>query len=67
MLKKLLKTLPNQFVQCHRTLIINLNHIELMNNNEIILSNQEHVPIGRTYLKQVQQQLISLMQEKRSL
>ena len=67
MLKKLLKILPEQFVQCHRTLIINLNHIEFMDNNEIILSNQEHVPIGRTYLKQVQQQLISLMQEKRSL
>ena len=66
-LKKLLKVLPEQFVQCHRTVIINLNHIEFMDNNEILLSNQEHIPIGRTYLKQVQQQLISFMQEKRLL
>ena len=59
--------LPAQFVQCHRTVIVNLAHIEFMNNTEILLSNQERLPIGRTYLKKLQQDIISLMQERRSL
>lgn len=66
-LKNLLKILPAQFVQCHRTVIVNLTHIEFMNNTEILLSNQERIPIGRTYLKKLQQDIISLMQERRSL
>ncbi|MCI7097763.1 MAG: LytTR family DNA-binding domain-containing protein [Lachnospiraceae bacterium] len=66
-LRNLLKILPEQFVQCHRTVIVNLTHIEFMNNTEILLSNQERIPIGRTYLKKLQQDIISLMQERRSL
>ena len=66
-LRNLLKTLPEPFVQCHRTVIVNLAHIEYMNNTTILLSNKEQVPIGRTYLKKLQQDLISLMQERRAL
>lgn len=66
-LRNILKILPEQFVQCHRTIIVNLIHIEFMNTTEILLSNQERIPIGRTYLKQLQQEVISLMQNRRCL
>lgn len=66
-LKSLSSTLPKQFVQCHKSSIVNVFHIERMNHTELTLSNQEKLPIGRTYLRQLQQDVISLMQERRSV
>lgn len=66
-LRNVLKILPGQFVQCHRTVLVNLSHIEFMNNSEILLSNQDRLPIGRMYLKKLQQDIISLVQERRAL
>lgn len=66
-LRNVLKILPGQFVQCHRTVLVNLSHIEFMNNSEILLSNQDRLPIGRMYLKKLQQDIISLVHERRAL
>lgn len=53
-LKSLLTSLPPQFVQCHRTTIINLMHIRSLTNAELTMTNGRKLPVSRTYLPMVQ-------------
>lgn len=46
--------MPPTFVQCHRTLIVNLQHIIRISGKELYLSNRDIVPISDTFLKHVQ-------------
>lgn len=39
----------NEFVQCHKSYIINLNYIKSIDNNLIIISKNLTIPISRTY------------------
>ncbi len=64
-LKNILKILPAQFAQCHRTLIVNMYHIESMSNREIFLSNQELLPISQTYLVSLRKNLLTLVKNRR--
>lgn len=52
-LKKIIPLLPPEFIQCHRSHIVNMDHIYNMNSNIITLSNRMKVPIGRSYLEPV--------------
>lgn len=56
--KQLKKLLPSQFVQCHRTLIVNIWKIECINKKDILLSNEEVLPIGDSYLEEVRRMYI---------
>lgn len=53
-LKSLLPLLPQQFVQCHRTTIINLIHIRSLTNTELTMTTGRKLPISRTFLPLVQ-------------
>lgn len=66
-LRNILKMLPYQFTQCHRTIIVNLQHIENMNSKEIFLSNQKSIPIGRTYLYSLRKNFMSMIKNRRTL
>ena len=48
-LSELLKILPNEFVQVHRSYIINMGHVFSVTHNKIYLSNNTIIDIGRTY------------------
>ena len=48
-LSDLLKILPNEFVQVHRSYIVNMSHVFSISHNKIYLSNNTIVDIGRTY------------------
>ena len=48
--RKIYTLLPAQFSKCHRTLIVNMYHIEHMTNKEIQLVNKEKLPVSQTYL-----------------
>ncbi len=40
---------PEQFVQIHKSYIVNMAQIEKVANNQVHLSNENALPIGRTY------------------
>ncbi len=49
--------LPQQFVQCHRSYIVNLNRVEKYSTEGMLLANGELVPISRTYQKKMKELL----------
>lgn len=66
-LQNILKNLPDQFVQCHRTIVVNIDHIEKIKQKEILLSNQEVLPIGRKYLESLRRTFIEMIKKRRML
>lgn len=55
-LGNLLAHLPEEFVQCHRSYIVNMYHISKIAGLVLTLSNKTTVPIGRNYLDNVRDQ-----------
>lgn len=48
-----LRKLQPYFVQCHKSYIINMRYIFDINNNFIMTKNNEKIPLGRVYAKEV--------------
>ena len=53
-LKTLKQLLPENFIQCHRTLIVNINHVTKLDGKNLYLTNQTVYPISRPYMESVQ-------------
>lgn len=53
-LKTLRQQLPENFVQCHRTLIVNINHVTKLDGKNLYLTNQTVYPISKPYMDSVQ-------------
>ncbi|WP_312939925.1 LytTR family DNA-binding domain-containing protein [Oscillibacter sp.] len=51
--------LPSRFLFCHRTIIINMEHVSKLKGRELVLSNGVIVPISQTYLQDVRSGLMS--------
>ena len=49
-LGKIMDDLPDYFIRCHRSHIINMQHIYKISGSSIYLSNNMHIAIGRSYL-----------------
>lgn len=58
-LKVLKQLLPEDFVQCHRTLIVNINHVVKLDGKNLHLTNQTVYPISRQYMESVQNAFIN--------
>lgn len=43
----------NEFVRCHQSYLVNVKHIRELNKNEIILFNENRIPISKRYQKAV--------------
>ena len=52
-LKSIIEYLPKEFIQTHRSYIVNMAHIHKLSGNTIVLSNHMTVQIGRQYLNNV--------------
>jgi DNA-binding LytR/AlgR family response regulator len=50
-LRDILPILPKEFIQCHRSYIVNMTHIQALSRTTICLTNKLRVPIGRSYLE----------------
>ncbi|MCM1026239.1 MAG: LytTR family transcriptional regulator DNA-binding domain-containing protein [Roseburia sp.] len=50
-----LRSLPPQFVQCHRSYIVNVDRIEKYCVDEMLLTGGAQVPISRTYQKRLKE------------
>lgn len=48
-LKQLILKLPEEFIQCHRTYIVNINQAVSIQKNRIILSNGHRIELGDKY------------------
>lgn len=51
--------LPKRFLFCHRTIIVNMEHVAKLKGHSLVLSNNETVPISRTYLQEIRSALLS--------
>lgn len=57
-LNTIISTLPRNFVQVHRSFIVNLSHVYKLSQNKIYLSNGSTVDVGRTFLKNFKTQYL---------
>lgn len=46
-IEHLAKQLPTYFYRCHRSYLINLNYIKCYKENNVILENNEYIPVSR--------------------
>ena len=47
-------SLPTDFVQCHRTVVVNIRLVqELKREKEVVMENGQQLPVSRTYWKEV--------------
>jgi DNA-binding LytR/AlgR family response regulator len=58
-LKELSKELNENFIQTHRSYLVNVAHIEGLLNADVELSNGETIPVSRRLSKEVQEKFIA--------
>ncbi len=64
-LKRILGHLPENFCMCHRTAIINRDHIVMLKGSEVTMSNGQVLPVSKTHLEDVRTALLTLADELR--
>lgn len=57
--------LPSQFLFCHRTVIINIDHVVMLRGRDLILSNEDTIPVGQKYLPDIRSALLSYAESMR--
>lgn len=57
-LKQMLDELPGEFVQCHRTYIVNIHQIISIRKNQIVLTSKEWIALGEKYKNDVFQMYV---------
>lgn len=63
-LKSLLPLLPPQFIQCHRTSIVNLFHIKKIDKHIVYLTQDVTVPISQSYQKKFQESFLEFIHKR---
>lgn len=58
-MNSLLKLLPAQFIQCHRSYVVNIDKIKKMNADRLELMNMAEIPLSKTYYRNVKAVLYS--------
>lgn len=48
-LSQIKEELPPNFIQCHRSYIVNSNYIKQVNATSLVLINKEQIPLSRSY------------------
>ncbi|WP_020225065.1 LytR/AlgR family response regulator transcription factor [Holdemania massiliensis] len=57
---KYFSILPDNFVQTHRSYIVNMNYVKTVSNNTLVLFNDEIIPISRNFRKHVSRKISAL-------
>jgi DNA-binding LytR/AlgR family response regulator len=58
-MRNIFSYLPSRFLFCHRTVIVNMEHILTLKGRELILTNQAIVPVSHTYLPGIRSALLT--------
>lgn len=56
--------LDRRMLQCHRSFVVNMDHIEQLADDHFLLGNKKSVPISRRKLTQVRNAFLRYLQEK---
>lgn len=59
-LKHFEKHLPDNFIRCHKSCIVNITHVVSLLGSTIRLSNKQNQPVGRVYIDNVRKKLLDL-------
>lgn len=51
-LEELIPQLDERFYRCHRSYLINLNHLSMYSDGQVFLTNGEHVPVSKLRQKE---------------
>lgn len=57
-LKNVISSLPSEFIQCHRTLAVNIDHVEKLDGTTVFVTGGEQLPISKTYLEEVRERFL---------
>ena len=57
-LKKVYGFLPKEFLFCHRTIIVNIHHIQMLKGCDLVLTGNVVLPVGPKYLQEVRSALL---------
>ena len=63
---KFLESIPfnyseENFVECHNSFLVNMNHVKTIKDNEFIMSNDKSVPISKRLLKETKERYIKYL------
>lgn len=57
-LSKIMDKLTHTFIQCHKSSIVNLSHVNSLYGSEILLTDGTRITVGRNYLTQIRNALL---------
>lgn len=60
LLDDILSLLPKNFIRCHKSCIVNMNHVQSLIKNQLHLSNNTWQPVGRTHLQNIRSYMTNL-------
>lgn len=55
----ILERLPENFLQVHRSYIVNMNRVEQIERNRVVMDSETYIPVGDSYKQRFQQYLTS--------
>lgn len=64
-IKSILSHLPKQFLPCHRTAIINMDEVQMLNGRDLHLSNGDIVPVSQKHIEDIREAFLTLMNKMR--
>ena len=57
-LSNILRRLPNVFVQCHKSFLVNLDHVAAIEGREVVMKEGKRIAISRTYYNQMRESFL---------
>lgn len=60
-ISELLEQLPANFVSCHKSYMVNMSYIKKITTKEIILVNDEIIPVSKTKYKKLQEKFMKMV------
>lgn len=62
-LEKMKENLPEQFVHCHKSYVVNMDYIRRIEKRKIILMNEKEIPISKARYAETRSQFIEYSEE----
>lgn len=53
------ESLSDNFLQIHRSYIVNMDHVQLIERNRIVMDEENRIPVGESYKQAFQQYLVA--------
>ena len=62
-LSDILKRLPDTFVQCHKSFLVNLEYVEALEGKEVLLNDGKRISISRSYQNHIKDRFFAYIGE----